>query len=218
MAAQRTLGQLKTSVRQRADQENSNFISDSELTSYINQSHSALYDLLVTAYGNDYFASGPFQIVTDGTNSAYALPDDFYKLLGVDLVTGPGQSRTLRPFNFSERNVYGQVRYRLQGNNLLLSPKPGSSLHLNLWYIPQPPNLTDDNTSTLTGVLAQYSEFIVLDSAIKCLVKEESDPSALLQSKAEIMKRIQDSATPRDAGRAYTVSDRTSGVDFFDLW
>ena len=39
-----TLAQLKELVRQRADQQHSEFVSDSELVSYINNSYKELYD------------------------------------------------------------------------------------------------------------------------------------------------------------------------------
>ena len=82
---QTTLGTIKTIARQRADMVNSGFISDSELTAYVNLSYLELYDLLVTKYGNEYFVQLPHHITTDGINENFALPPDFYKLLGVDL-------------------------------------------------------------------------------------------------------------------------------------
>ena len=47
-----TLTQLIAAVRQRADFVNSQFVTDAELTSYINQSYFELYDLLIQKYGD----------------------------------------------------------------------------------------------------------------------------------------------------------------------
>ncbi len=50
-----TLTELKAESRQRADMENSNLVSDTELTTYINKSIAELHDLLSEAYGSEYF-------------------------------------------------------------------------------------------------------------------------------------------------------------------
>ena len=42
------LSDLRTLVRQRADQENSQFVTDEELRQYINRGYAGLYDMLVT--------------------------------------------------------------------------------------------------------------------------------------------------------------------------
>jgi hypothetical protein len=100
-----TLLELRTRTRERADQVNSTFISDAELTGYVNQSAYELYDLLVSKYGDNYWASSS-NITTDGVNETYALPADFYKLLGVDLQTSGTTSGwlTLKSFTMAERN------------------------------------------------------------------------------------------------------------------
>lgn len=83
MATTMTLLALRTAVRQRSDMVNDQFISDSELTSYINQSYFELYDILVQKYGDNYYVANPYSISTDGSNQLYSLPTDFYKLLGI---------------------------------------------------------------------------------------------------------------------------------------
>ena len=101
--------QVKLNARRYADMENSSFVSDSELVIYCQTSQQELYDILLTTYGPDYFVATPFLITTDGVSDTFALPADFYKLLGVDLqVSGTAGAPTgyyipLRPFNWSER-------------------------------------------------------------------------------------------------------------------
>jgi hypothetical protein len=111
-----TLAELRTAVRERSDQVESEFCSDTELNSYINQSYYELYDLLVQKYGDDYFVSTDTSIVTDGTNDRFSiasLSPAVYKLLGVDLqIAGTagaanGSYITLQRFNFAERSVGG---------------------------------------------------------------------------------------------------------------
>ena len=67
-----TLSQVMQKSRERADKVGSGFILDSELIGYINESHSALYDLLVSAYDNDYYMkAAPFVFTTVGQQQMY---------------------------------------------------------------------------------------------------------------------------------------------------
>src|SRR5262245_59734819 len=127
-----TLGAIRDQVRQRCDMVNSQFITDSEFNSYIQGSYFELYDLLVQKFGDDYFATGPYSMTTDGTSVTYALPSDFYKLLGVEgqLTSGAaGQWVNIPRLNFADRNratavgsvvpyPASKVRYRLHGSNI----------------------------------------------------------------------------------------------------
>ena len=224
-AGQTTLGTIKTIARQRADMENSNFIKDTELTAYVNLSYLELYDLLVTKYGNEYFVQLPFQIHTDGITESYALPDDFYKLLGVDLwLSNSKDSRiTISPFMFRERNkfavpnfqsFYGitNMRYRLMGNNIKFAPIPSANQTIELWYVPRATSLTSD-ADIVDGVNG-WEEYIIIDTAIKMMQKEESDVTVLVMQKDAMLKRIEAAAEARDQGAAQTVSD----VQRADFW
>ena len=153
-----TLPQLRTASRQRADMVNSTFVSDSELSSYINASYFELYDLLVQKYGNDYYVT-EYSFQLQGNVSRYPLPPDFFKLLGVDLQIsgGPDGYVSLRPFMLAERNRYStanvqtwigvtNLRYRISGNELWFTPSPQSGQTIRLWYIPRLAELVDSTT------------------------------------------------------------------------
>lgn len=225
MATTMTLTALQTAVRQRADMEGSTFVSDAELQSYINQSGYELYDLLVESYGDDYFIASPATITTDGVNSTFALPATFYKLKGVDLQLSASSDSwiPLVQFTFPERNVnqfqnvqgyYGRsnLRYRLHGDNLWLTPLPAGGQTLRVWFIPRWTELSA-GSSTLEGV-SGWTEYVIVDAAIKCLQKEESDPSVLMMQKAGLVKRIQDVSKNRDVGSPQRVSD----TGFREFW
>lgn len=218
MATTMTLAELRSAVRQRSDMENSLFVKDSELNSYINQSYFELYDLLVQKYGDNYFVASPYSFTTDGTNDEYNLPSDFYKLLGVDLALSQSTDSwvTIKPFNFQERNRYAvpnfqsfygitNLRYRLQGNKLKLTPIPQANQPMRIWYVPRMTTLANNN-DTVDGI-SGWTEYIIIDAAIKCLQKEESDCTVLLAQKAAIIQRIENAAENRDAGFPKTVSD-----------
>ncbi len=218
-----TLLQLRTRARQRADMESTGFIQDSELNTYINASYAELYDLLVSKYGSDYFVAPAYTFSTTANTETYSLPADFYKLLGVDCKINSSNWKTLKRFEFAERNlsqtwdVYASefLRYRVFGSNLLLSPVPQGSLQMRAWYIPLPTALSADSDS-FSGING-YEEYVVIDAAIKMLTKEESDTSSLMFEKQAMKKRIEDMADSRDVGSPASVTDTSdiNGYNYF---
>ena len=211
-----TLLQLRTRARERADMQSTGFITDSELNGYINSSYAELYDLLVSKYGEEYFVAPAHSITTTSNVDTYALPADFYKLLGVDLQLDSSQWKTLKRFEFSDRNtpreleLYSpeRIRYRIFGSNLLFSPVPAGNLSLRAWYIPLPTTLSLDADS-FSGING-YEEYVVIDAAIKMLTKEESDTTALMIAKEALKRRIEQMAEARDVAMPMTVQDTTS--------
>lgn len=213
MAKTITLANLRTEVRRRADMEGSGFVTDSELTSYINNSATELRDILIQKFQDYYITSDDISIVS-GTDT-YNLAADFYKALGVDMVINSRQSVTMRPFMFRERNRYVYnpprgYRYRILGDQVRVIPEPTSSFTMRIWYVPTFTNLSADG-DTLDGVHG-WEEYVIIDAAIKCLRKEESDTSALLQDKMFITKRIEEAADNRDVGEPQRVVDVTGTV------
>ena len=101
-----TLAQLKAQSRQMADMKNNNFIEDSELVNYINFAIAELYDLLIQSFSADYYVTTTGALNTVSGQDAYDLPEDFYKLRGVDIKLNRTSWTTLKPFNFNERNRY----------------------------------------------------------------------------------------------------------------
>lgn len=215
-----TLGTIRTELRQRIDRVNSQFFLDEELNSYISNSYKELYDILVQKFGDDYFVATPHTFTTDGTSETYDLPDDFYKLLGVDVQFNGASSGngwvTLKQFMFGERNSYTlpnyqsfygitNLRYRLRDDTLWLIPTPASGQLVRAFYIPRPAELTVD-ADTVDGV-SGWEEYIICDAAIKCMVKEESDPSAFAAQKMAMLQRIESAAENRNAGAPQVVTD-----------
>jgi hypothetical protein len=216
-AGQTSLLALRTAARQRSDMVNSQFIPDSELTGYVNSSLQELYEKILQAYGDDYWVQAASTFTTDGTNDAYALPTDFFKLLGVDLqLSGTTGWVTIWRFNFGERNQYSlpgiqtflgrtNVRYRLRGNNILLSPMPVSGLTFRLWYAPRFTPLVNDADS-FDGING-WEEWVINDVAEKMLIKEETDASGVRALKAQQEARLVSVTQNRDAGSPATVVD-----------
>jgi len=150
-----SLSELRLLTRQRADMENSQFITDDEWRRMLNRSYAELYDLIVTsANSEDYFLNTNTISLVSGTDS-YDLPGDFYKSRGVDLNSGSNKV-PLRRYNFSERNVGGlfsvasDMRYHLQGNKIFFNPTPSTSDTVTLFYIPTPRKFFEYTTTAIT--------------------------------------------------------------------
>jgi len=214
-------------IRQRADQVNSGFVSDSEILNWIGVYQRALDDLLIRTYGADYSATSCTFSATAGTAnySLSALTGGmFYKGLGLDIAdtSSPTGWRDVKPYNWHDRNqpslisaftlnlTNGDVRYRFYGTNLNLAPTPSGTTQMKLWYCPQTAaiSLSTDQMDDVNG----WSEYIVIRSAIAIKDKEESDTSILQADLANITQRIIDMAPNRDAGEAPTVGDMQSNV------
>lgn len=212
-----SLAQIRLLSQQRADRVNSQFVTTPEWNTYINQSATELYDLLTTLY-EDYYLALPYQFSTNGTDAQYPLPAQYYKLLGVDLGLTQGNNAkiTIKKFDFIERNRFifpnvtagylgvFNLKYRVLGDTIFFIPTPAGGQIITLWYIPRLAWLLKD-TDVLDGV-SGWTEYVVIDAAIKALRKEESDCSELMAEKAAMLKRIEDSGMNRDAGQPDTIS------------
>jgi hypothetical protein len=215
MASLVTFADLKTRARQLADMEFSQFVSDDEVGYYINAGAQGLYDLLISAGELYKITSTSISLVAN--QDTYSLPSDFYKLLGVDL-SSQGQPVTLKKFEFAERNKYSYypfyntrgltaLKYIVQGDSLRFIPMPNSNDSITVWYAPTMPALVND-ADTFDGVNG-WEDYIVFDAAIKMLIKEESDPTAIMSMKKEVEQSIQKMKVIRDQGGQYKVSDVT---------
>jgi hypothetical protein len=222
MALDVTLAYLKEQVRSRADQQNSQFITDAELTDFINGSASSLYDLLVQA-AEDYFVTSQTITIVQGTNE-YSLPTNFYKVLGVDYFVN-NKPVPMSRFNFRDRHLYNYldarpeiVRYGVWGQQLVFKPVAPQIASVVIWYVPTITKLVND-ADVLDGVNG-WEEYVILDAAIKAMVKEESDPSALIAQLQMVKDRIATMSKDRDQGEPQKTTDiigsRYDQYRFFD--
>lgn len=221
MASLVTLQELRDSCRARADMQNSGFIQDSELDAYINSSARELYDLLTTKFEDYYLTSSSFTVTFPTTS--FAVPSDFYKLRGVDIFVGNSYYETAQPFTFQERNLqqnpivfpFAQTSgylYQLRAGNIhfLNNQYSSGTITGRIWYIPRMTKLVDA-TDTFDGING-WEEYIIINTAIKMLQKEESDTSVLLALKKEMKERIEETAANRDAGSPERVTDVTQSL------
>ena len=218
-----TLAQLITRVRQRADMVGSTFVSDSEVVDYINVAMAEIHDLLVDKYEDYFVSSTTYTLPADNPGT---LPSDFYKALGVDFLSGGLTYRMMR-FTFQERNMYNapaivasriaDTRYAIQGNQIKFIPSPSTSGTVTLFYVPESQQFSAGSTSdTIVSkappIAKGYEEYLVVDAAIKCLMKEESNTQPHMIYKEQLRKRLEAASANRDAGEAAKITDRRTGV------
>ena len=223
-----TEADLVARVRQRADMESNDFVSDTEVQTYINSGISELHDILIQTYGQDYYVSSSTFNTVAGTDSypihsSTSGPNisNFYKLRGVDAKINGSDFFTLRPFNFNERNLYqnsgspgrilgfANIRYRMGGGNIIFTPEPDGATEVSIWFIPTAQQFDSTTPATSTTTFADingYAEYVVIDAAIKCLQKEESDVTVLMQQKLMMKRRIEEAANNRAAGSPLSIT------------
>lgn len=203
MASNVTLLQVRTEVRQRTHYENSGFVTDTELNGWINRSAKELYDLLVTTF-EAYNLSNADSAIASG--NTFAVPADFYKLLGVDYIVAlPDQLQALPRIGWQERNG-SRYGYDLRGSNVHILPYSwAAGRTFRLSYVPVLATLAADGDS-FDGIDG-YEEYVILDVCLKILAKAERDGTSFAQAKAAMKERIQASAHNRDAGEPPHVAD-----------
>lgn len=234
------LSQIRLKAMQRADRVNSNFVTMTEWNSYINQSMYELYDLLITVYEDYFIATpvqfvadgttflyplptGSNTFLNGVNPSVTFTPPAFYKLMGVDLALNNAVNSyvTINKFNFIDRNrfvypntastIYGvfNLQYRVMGSNIEFIPTPSANQAIRLWYIPRLTELLQDTDTTAMGI-SGWIEYVIVKAAYYALTKEESDTTSLVLQLVALNKRIEESASNRDAGQADKISDTRS--------
>lgn len=216
MAAAVQLSSMITSVRRRANIENrTRFISDTEITEYLNAGLAYLYDLLVQAGGQPWYRKS-VQFNTTGNQSLYTFTaigaPDMYILQSVDVNLGTNGNAepiiTARPYMEYERNRYkffpGQwlagtpVFYRMQDAGINFIPTPTGSYSITLNYYPTFTKLAN-GTDAFDGVNG-WEEYAIWKATADCQGKAEYDPSYAFSKCNELEKKIQSMSEQRDAG------------------
>lgn len=194
---------------------NSTFFTDTEINDEINASLKRLHNKLAQTFEDEYFhGSSTFASVADQKD--YALPADFFKLLGVDVKrTSDNRWFSVHKFAFQERNTrnftaFGLLdyRYRLRGDNIHLIPEPQTGLTFQIHYIPTFTPLATDG-ATFDGING-WEEWAVIDAAMKMLRAEETDTAELQVDLQRIESEIEAVAANRDAGEPEQVVDLRS--------
>lgn len=220
MSRTRTLTNLLLDIRQRTNQENSTFVTDAELTEYLNQELAELWGRLVGNAGQPFYRSERPISVTSGT-AVYALPSDFWTLQEVT-ATVNGITGTLYPFMAAERarltnsfagTAFDPVMYRIQGDNIEFLPST-QTFTATVYYSPAQPRLV--NGADVFDGFNGYEMAAIYGVCAIVAAKEESDPSFHEARKAAIYARIDREAAHRDMANPERVAE-VRDVDEYQL-
>ena len=211
-------------VRRRGDFENSEFVTDEEITDFLNRGLCELWDILVTTYENYGMKTHSFSI--PGT-TPYSLPDDFYKLMGVDFTPASGGTTSrVRPFSFQHRNQYSNpvikasgvdlIEYTLLGDEIKLIPDDVPTGTVKLWYIQTAPQFSlEDSSSVVSGLTPGYEDYAVTYAVMLAKNKEESDIKFEVSALERLAARITRAASQRDAGESTSIVDVNRGTELY---
>lgn len=212
MAYQVKLATLQRRVLQTANLEDAvAFIPPEELTDYINSSIAEWTDEVRGTTWNGTYSRNTFSFSTVNGQQTYPLPKDFLSLISVDVFITPGAPViTAVAYQEEQRNLFRNfpimfgwgfahpVYYQLQGGKISFIPLPLGVYQVQLNYTPTAPVLVDpeDSIDCING----WEEFIILDSAIKCLIKtEEPEIIPILEQRLAVQReRIRAMAPRRD--------------------
>lgn len=225
-----SLATLSERTLQRSNLEgNSAFIKPYELTDLINGSIAEWVDEVRSTTWNGTYSRQPYRLTTVSGRQTYPLPQDFLTLLSVDIAISGGTVVGARPYQEEERNAFrnfpitggwsstAPVFYQIQGTDLSFIPLPTAAYSVTVNYVPTAPVLADpdDTIDSING----WEEFIVLDAAIKCLIKAgEAETIPILSQRLEQQRhRIRSLAPRRDqmsAERVHVIQN--AGRDEWD--
>jgi hypothetical protein len=197
MADSVLLTSLRDRILQKADMQNSTFVSSTELDAVIDEAAAELYDQLASAEGADYFAK-PHTFTTTAGTDTYALPADFYRLKRVRWMMSSSKGIPLRRASVDALDGYDEsqgwfegyhhgtnARYRIEGDSLVFVPIPRAVHTVKLVYLPP-----WDRAATNMDVRNGWELYLIYAGVIHCVLKEEGDPKPWMQLRDEQRARI----------------------------
>jgi len=212
-------------------------VSDSELLTYVTDSYWELIDLIASKNEDAVTVLADLPSATSPVTSAQlrsptiATPSNrvlWSRIRHVFYYNGTDYRR-LERVSIDEWEKYlnatsdQPTAYSVIGDDIHLLPSPSGPVSLNIAYIPgwsYELDLTD--VIEVSPIAFRWEEYVVIDAAIKCLRKEESDTSGLEGEKAMMRERISRSLTSRGGPSRVTETRRynasRTGLVPWDWW
>lgn len=196
MAANVSLVDIRTTILQRLEKEESPQLPIPLLNNWINASGAEFHDHLVSAFGEKY-AMKEQQFASVANQATYAFStigaSDFYQLHGLDVLQG-AYWIPVPEFKFAEREQFqypsaaATYAWRFQGANLVIAPTPKAVVQFKLYYAPTWTKLVAD-TDTFDTV-DSWDELIVADVCIKACGRLDLPADLFMKQKADMERRL----------------------------
>lgn len=189
------------------------FITDTEITKYLNQGHKALVDLIIEHGGSDQLA------LTASVAQAGVAALTPYRILGVDRLVSGVEYVPYPRWRFEERTRHTNAQipaWRWVNQTLTWLPSAPTST-FRLWYIATPGELDDgaDTVSNFNG----WDDFLVAWAAIRMLQKAERDTSEQRDNLLEARGRIVAAVAANAPQSPDCIADvQVYPEDFFSWW
>ncbi len=167
----KSLTDLETAARAHCDAQNSNAPAPAVVWGFVNEAIEDLVRIMRECDDSLFLTFADFTITTGNTAP---LPADFDSMSGggIDLDPTSPRPKTVRPFNFQERNRQPVVTYAFgPARSLMFMPASKAPGNYRIWYAPVPEQLDVNNptTSQLSASLNQFYKYIVIKAALDCL-------------------------------------------------
>lgn len=212
MARTRTLTEMIADVRVRTNLETSTFVTDAEITEYLNQELAELWARIAQGSGAPHYRSA-YSIAVAVGQTLYPLPADYWQCQGVE-ATIDGSTYRLRSFAPAERAAlassltrypwFDATKYRIQAENIEFQPV-NQAFDAVLYYTPSQPRLINGG-DTFDGYNG-YEMAAIYGACATCQAKEETDPTFYLAQRSRIYDLIESLAAQRDASEPERVQD-----------
>jgi len=165
----------------------------------------SLYRMLVVKAPARFHKSASFTLTGLASNTV-ALAADFRSLRESGVTkdpTVPSQRRTLRQFNFGERDFQGQLvswgagrelAFDIQAGNIVVEPASLCAGNYAYYYLAGPVPFATDGSGdavNIATVFEPYVDYVAHHAAIKAQGKEESSTQDLRLNFAAIVEEIQ---------------------------
>lgn len=204
----------------KADMEFSEFVDDPRWLIWADQGVKELHRVVCATFAATYYRTTDFTLT--GTTYTYSLPATFMRLKGLDVYPDTPMRRSVKRFNFAERNTsadygtnyggtwqqFARLRYEVIGSNILeLQPQEHCAFPYRLYWIPRPTALVATSTA-LDVELEPYWEYAATKTAIMALTKEESwDAVNVMKGQLAQIRADMLEAVVTDEGAPFSIID-----------
>jgi hypothetical protein len=218
MARNVSVGQITGSIRTRGDYDNiagssydDAYMSTAFLLDVVSSAWAQTYDIIASVDIDRYLTTYDFQ--TEASQPTYDIPNDLYRLRGVDVQDGSKWYR-IEPYEFAEREAFQNdvtgipIAYRLERGSIRLAPNPSSARTIRLWYIQPADRFTE--AGTIIDGIDGFEELIIQIGLRMCQIRAEESTTATDIEIAKQMDRVKQMSKDRDRGSPKRIIDPRS--------
>jgi hypothetical protein len=213
-----TFTNIVQQIRRISDiEDDGNHITDEEIKEDFNNSLNSLWSIIVNLSNGSLVSKVAPELPQLGNNS-YQLPEDFLRLVSVDIKRSSNiwvHSTEADPQRYAQLlELSGRVnsfsQHYLQFNTkqgwyeLFIFPS-AEPTYLFVRYVPYAPQLElDTDVLMLPG---DWKRWAVYDTAIKCYIKNEQDPSVLVMEREKVEQRVIEDVRASSPAQVETIRD-----------